>query len=87
MILETTCWTTRNEIKQKIEISKPTYTLISDKKTGVKLVAEMDLINNNIEFQICNETEEFYYNFSFNIDEAIDMFYNKVDEINLRKNN
>jgi hypothetical protein len=70
---------TRNEAKNFMVFNKPTYTLMNNKNTGIKLIAEMDLFNNHIEFLICDEAEEIFYNSSFGICEAVDLFFDEVD--------
>ena len=59
--------------------SRPNIILLQNKK--FKLIAEMDLFNNHIEFQITNLEETIIYNYSFDITDAIRMYCEKVGEI------
>jgi hypothetical protein len=71
----------RNEMKQYLIFAKPTHTLLYNEEVGIKLIAEMDLFNNHIEFQICDKEEKIFYNFSFNITKAVDMFCDTIEKI------
>jgi hypothetical protein len=72
---------TRNDFKTYLLFAKPTHVLLNNVDTGIKLVAEMDLFNNHIKYQIYDLVEEIIYDSSFEITEAVDLFFNKVEEI------
>ena len=59
---------------------KPTYELFHNEEKSIKILAELDLFNNHIEFQITDETESVIYNSTYFIDEAVDMYFDKLSE-------
>ena len=70
----------RNEMKEYMMFTIPSYTLLHNKDKHIKLILEADLFNNHLNFSICDENEEFFYDTVFNISEAIDLFYDKIEE-------
>lgn len=67
---------TKEEMKSYFLFMKPEYTLLHNEKTGISLIAEMDLFNNHIEFLV--STENLIHHTTFDVFEAIDVFYKMI---------
>jgi hypothetical protein len=67
----------RNDLKRQLIFSEPTMTLLHNKETDIRLIAELDLFNEHIQFYV--EDGNFYYDYTYDIEQAVDYFCNRVN--------
>lgn len=76
---------TLKELKDKIIFWQPEHILCQDK--NYMLIAQMDLFNNHIEFYTYDLNNHYEEGHSFNVSEAVEYFYNKINQKECKMNN
>jgi hypothetical protein len=70
---------TKNDAKRCILFNKPIYTLFHSEEYGYRLDIVMDLFNDHMEYQINKATDNIIYFSTFDIDEAIDKYFEIIE--------